>query len=81
MNATNAELLVRFLDLLAQIEGSPDDRRTALIAIDTDGTSALDKFRITYSSPDGRFASLPRPESLLGVLHGDAARDRVDSCK
>ena len=73
MNATNAEILMRFVDYLDQMHGGPDERRTALLTIGRDGSSALDRFRMMYKNVDRRFDSLPRPESLLGALHGDVA--------
>jgi DNA-binding transcriptional regulator YiaG len=78
VNATNAELLMRFVDLLGQIEGGPDERRAALLAVGSDGKSAIDKFRSAYTNIDHRFSGLPRPEELLGALHGDGTRDDLD---
>lgn len=69
MNATNAELLMRLIGLLDQIEGGPDQRRAALLAIGDDGKSALDRFRSQHTNLDRRFDSLPRPDALLGALH------------
>jgi hypothetical protein len=74
MNATNVELLMRFVDFLDRLEAaSPDERRTALLAIGRDGKSALDRFRLHYSQLRDAFDTLPRPESLLGAEHDDVA--------
>lgn len=69
MNATNAELLMRLIGFLDQIEGGPHQRRATLLAIGADGKSALDRFRSQHTNVDRRFDSLPRPEALLGALH------------
>jgi DNA-binding transcriptional regulator YiaG len=69
MNATNAELLMRLVVFLGQMEGGPDQRRAALLAIGDDGKSALDRFRSQHTNIDRRFDSLPRPDALLGALH------------
>lgn len=71
VNATNTEMLLRFVDLVDQMEGAPEERRTALLAIGSDGLSVLDRFRTEYL--DARAETQPRPESLLGALHGDVA--------
>jgi hypothetical protein len=74
MNATNVELLMRFVGYLDRLEAaSPDERRTALLAIGRDGKSALDRFRLNYSQLRDAFDTLPRPESLLGAEHDDVA--------
>jgi transcriptional regulator with XRE-family HTH domain len=69
MNATNAELLMRLIGFLGQMEGGPDQRRATLLAIGDDGKSALDRFRSQHTNLDRRFDSLPRPDTLLGALH------------
>jgi DNA-binding transcriptional regulator YiaG len=74
MNATNVELLMRFVGFLDDFEAaSSDERRTGLLAIGRDGKSALDRFRLHYSQLRGAFDTLPRPESLLGARHDDGA--------
>ena len=72
MNATNVELLMRFVGFLGRMEAaSPDERRAALLAIGPGDKSALDRFRLDYSQLRDAFDTLPRPESLLGALHDD----------
>jgi DNA-binding transcriptional regulator YiaG len=74
MNATNVELLMRFVGFLDRLEAaSPEERRAALLAIGRDGKSALDRFRLHYSQLRNAFDTLPRPESLLGAEHDDVA--------
>jgi hypothetical protein len=74
MNATNAEMLMRFVDLLDSMQCELDERRAALLAIGGDGASAIDNFRRRHTNIDKRFDSIPKPGTLLGALHGDADR-------
>lgn len=72
MNATNAEMLMDFLNLIEVMDaGSPPERRTALLTLGADGRSVLDNFRSRYLERRGQTSAQIRPDEYLGALHDD----------
>lgn len=74
MNATNAEMLMDFVDLVNHMNAAnPVERRAALLALRDDGQSVLDVFRDLYRSRRGGLSFEQRPDHFLGALHGDVS--------
>lgn len=73
MNATNAELLGQLVALVRELPGrSSDDRRTALLAPTSDGSSLVDQLRARHRSDTRDVSGTPfRPEELVGARHDE----------
>ena len=77
MNATNARALREFAAAVEAVHASdPDAARAALLAVGTDGKSAVDRFRARQRTGLGDISGTPfKPEELLGALHGEVSVD------